>query len=161
MIKIQELTSSDRQWIEETSTRLWGSPFVIVHETTYYPDTLPGFYALDNNTRCGLITYHIADNACEIVTLNSDYPGKGIGSALIEAVIHQASIAGCHRIWLITTNDNLHALGFYQKRGFELVTIHRHAVNRARKIKPQIPLLGENGIPIRDEIELEYPLYQP
>jgi hypothetical protein len=59
---------------------------------------------------------------------------------------------------LITTNDNLHALGFYQKRGFEIVTVYRGAVNESRKRKPTIPLVGMNGIPLRDEIELEMSL---
>ena len=61
-------------------------------------------------------------------------------------------------MWLITTNDNLNALRFYQKRGFELVAVHRHAVDESRKIKPEIPLVGENGIPIRDELGLELAL---
>jgi hypothetical protein len=71
-------------------------------------------------------------------------------------VFETAAAAGCSRVWLITTNDNLHALCFYQRRGFQLVAVHRDAVSRSRKIKPSIPLIGANGIPIRDEIELEY-----
>jgi hypothetical protein len=59
-------------------------------------------------------------------------------------------------LWLISTNDNLNALKFYQKRGFSLVKLYKNAVNETRKkIKPEIPLIGENGIPIRDEVELE------
>jgi hypothetical protein len=56
---------------------------------------------------------------------------------------------------LITTNDNLHALGFYQKRGFRLVAVHSNALAASRKIKPSIPDFGMHGIPLRDEIELE------
>jgi hypothetical protein len=67
---------------------------------------------------------------------------------------------GCTRLWLITTNDNLHALRFYQKRGFMLVAVHRNAVEQSRKLKPEIPLYGKDGIPIRDEIELEMLLNQ-
>ena len=91
----------------------------------------------------------------EVVTLDSLRPGRGIGTALIEAVKSAASAAGCRRLWLITTNDNLHALGFYQKRGFRLVAVHPGAVDAARRLKPEIPLNGNDGIPIRDEIELE------
>jgi hypothetical protein len=65
---------------------------------------------------------------------------------------------GCRRLTLITTNDNLHALGFYQRRGFELAGIQRGAIGRARELKPSIPLIGQNNIPLRDEIELELPL---
>jgi GNAT superfamily N-acetyltransferase len=77
---------------------------------------------------------------------------------LIDAVRQEAQRAGCKRLWLITTNDNLTALRFYQRRGFVLVAVHRNAVELSRKLKPQIPLIGEHGIPIRDEIELEMPL---
>jgi RimJ/RimL family protein N-acetyltransferase len=66
-----------------------------------------------------------------------------------------AVASGCERLWLITTNDNTPALRFYQKRGFQLVAIHRNALEHSRRLKPQIPLLGLNGIPLRDEIELE------
>ena len=50
---------------------------------------------------------------------------------------------------------NLNALQFYQKRGFDIVKLHINAVKQSRKIKPEIPLIGFNGIPIRHEIELE------
>jgi len=57
-----------------------------------------------------------------------------------------------------TTNDNLNALRFYQKRGFVLAAVYPEAIERARKIKPTISLIGYEGIPLRDEIELEMPL---
>jgi N-acetylglutamate synthase-like GNAT family acetyltransferase len=77
---------------------------------------------------------------------------------LIDKAIEEARIRGCRRLFLITTNDNLNALGFYQKRGFEIVAIYRGAVNESRKRKPSIPQVGMNGIPLRDEIELEIKL---
>jgi RimJ/RimL family protein N-acetyltransferase len=88
------------------------------------------------------------------MSLNSLVPSIGIGTALIEAVKNVARESGCNRVCLTTTNDNLNALRFYQKRGFVLVTIRRDVIKIARQYKP-IPLIGANGIPIRDEIELE------
>jgi GNAT superfamily N-acetyltransferase len=82
-------------------------------------------------------------------------PGNGIGSTLINAVKRHADQSGCHRLWLITTNDKLRALRFYYKRGVVLVAVHRNALDESRKIKPQIPFIGNDGIPLRDEIELE------
>jgi hypothetical protein len=65
---------------------------------------------------------------------------------------------GCARLWVITTNDNVDALRFYQRRGFCLVEVHRGAVDRSRvTLKPEIPAAGACGIPLRDEIELERP----
>jgi GNAT superfamily N-acetyltransferase len=102
-----------------------------------------------------LITYRVEGDAGEIITLNSLVEGRGIGTALVQAVHQTAVQAGCRCLWLITTNDNLAALRFWQKRGFSLVRVHRNAMTDSRRLKPEIPLTGEHGIPIRDEIELE------
>ena len=155
---IKPTTPEEARWIENFITQQWGANIIIAHGDTYYPHTLPGFLAMQNTRQVGLVTYHIHDMACEIVTLDSLQPGVGIGSALVTAVKNIAQQAGCTKLWLITTNDNLHALGFYQKRGFELARIHRHAVTQSRHLKPSIPLFGFENIPIRDEIELELPL---
>jgi GNAT superfamily N-acetyltransferase len=116
---------------------------------------LPGFIATHYSKPVGLVTYRIDGNECEIVTMNSLLEGIGIGSALIAAVKNVAAEAGCKRLWLITTNDNTAALRFWQKRGFLLVAVHRNALEQSRRLKPEIPLIGNDGIPLRDEIELE------
>lgn len=151
---LRPLAPADASWIASLMTEWWGAPIVVAHQTTYLPHELPGFIALDNEIPVGLLTYHLDGTACEIVTLNSLREGQGIGSALIEAAAEAARQAGCQRLWLITTNDNLHALRFYQKRGFVLAALHANAVTRSRQIKPEIPLVGNDGIPIRDELEL-------
>jgi GNAT superfamily N-acetyltransferase len=155
---IRPLTTDDPEWVSQFISRRWGTKRVIAHGTIYYPHKLPGFVALEDNQAIGLLTYQLDQSSCEIVTLDSTRPDQGIGTALINAVLEAARRSGCERVWLITTNDNLNALRFYQKRGFELVAVHRHAVDEARRIKPEIPLVGANGIPVRDEIELELPL---
>ena len=106
----------------------------------------------------GVVTYTLKGDQCEIISLDSLEGGRGIGTAMINAVVQEAQSRHCRRVFLSTTNDNLHALGFYQKRGFELAAIRRGAVDESRKIKPGIPLIGENGIAVRDEIELEMSL---
>jgi len=116
--------------------------------------------AEDEGEVVGLLTYHVEGSMCEIGTLDSQREGRGISVALIEAVKVAARQAGCRRLWLITTNDNTHALRFYQKRGFCLVAVHRDAVAASRAIKPEIPLIGNDGIPIRDEVELEMSLFE-
>lgn len=144
---LQELRSF---WMER-----WGDDFVVAHGVAYRPDGLDGFIALENGRWVGVITYTFRETECEIVSIDSLREGQGIGTSLIEKVAAEARQAGCKRVWLITTNDNLRALGFYQKRGFKLVRVNREAVAESRRIKPSIPLIGEQGIPIRDEIELE------
>ena len=121
----------------------------------YYPYLLPGFMAIQKKKKMGLLTYHIKENNCEIVTINSIRSGIGIGGVLIDAVKDNARQIGCKRLWLVTTNDNLNAQQFYQKRGFVIAAVHKNAVDKSRKLKPEIPLFGGNGIPIKDEIEFE------
>jgi GNAT superfamily N-acetyltransferase len=106
----------------------------------------------------GVITYRISNHECEIISLNSLVDNQGLGTVLIDAVIHEASKQACSRVRVSTTNDNLRALGFYQKRGFRLTNLRPGAVDEARRQKPAIPLTGDNGIALRDEIELELTL---
>src|SRR5262249_11195089 len=114
----------------------------------------------DRNEPLGLITYslseHVEPNECEIVTLSSRVEGSGIGAALLDAAIAAARQAGRARIFLTTTNDNLRALGFYQRRGWVLVRLHQAIIVRARERYAGIPKIGLNRIPFRDELELEF-----
>ena len=157
-VQIQPVQPEELDWVLEFISKNWGAPKIIVHDRVYLPHKLPGLVARIAGERVGLLTYEITGQACEVVTLDSLRPREGVASALIQAVAEIARQAGCSRLWLITTNDNLTALRFYQKRGFVLVAFHREAVNRARRLKPEIPQFGEDGIPIRDEIELELTL---
>jgi ribosomal protein S18 acetylase RimI-like enzyme len=140
-------------WIDH-----WGGEEMITRGNIYRPEQLNGFVVEDGEEWIGLLTLFIKDGECEVASLDSLREGQGIGSMLIEKAREEARARGCRRLFLITTNDNLHALGFYQKRGFKIVTIYPGAVNESRKRKPGIPLIGMNGIPLRDEIELEVKL---
>jgi GNAT superfamily N-acetyltransferase len=128
---------------------------MITRGNVYRPEQLDGFAIEDGNEWIGLLTFFIKDKECEVTSLDSLREGQGVGSKLINAVLGEARKQNCGRVFLITTNDNMQALRFYQKRGFELVAVHRGAVNESRKIKPSISLIGNDGIPLRDEIELE------
>lgn len=136
-------------------TEHWGSPQMVVSSGIYDCSTLNGFAVVNDESKIiGLVTYMIEENECEIISLDSIEEGKGIGSALIKEVEQLAVKNNCKLVKLITTNDNLLALKFYQKRGYVLSNIFFNAVEKARAIKPEIPLIGNDGIPIRDEIEL-------
>lgn len=153
--QVREKTVEDMAWIVPFMRENWGSEKIVSRNKIYSAYELPGFIAEQNKKPVGIVLYNIKDNECEIVLLESFIEKIGIGSALIEHVKKVAMAQGCKRVWLITTNDNLAAIRFYQLRGFSLVAIYRNAVEKARKLKPEIPLKGIDGIPIRDEIELE------
>lgn len=107
----------------------------------------------------GLVTFRIDEEGdCHVLTMDSLDPKKGIGTALLNAVRTAAMEAGCKRLWLVTTNDNMQALRFYQRRGFVLVALHVDSLANARRLKPQIPLIGIDNIPLRDELVLESPI---
>lgn len=157
-VSIRPLSDSDRRWVDEVSTRWWGAPVVVSRGVMHRPAALEGFVAEQGDTRAGLLTLQVRGDACEVVTLNALGKGKGVGTALFRAAEAYARERGCRRLWLITTNDNLRALRFYQRRGMRIVTIHPGAVNQAREAKPEIPLTGDHGILLRDEIELSMDL---
>ncbi|HKG54189.1 MAG TPA: GNAT family N-acetyltransferase [Anaerolineales bacterium] len=152
---LRRLTAADLPRLRQFWIKHWGGEEMLTRGNVYRPKQLDGFVVEDENEWVGLITFLIKDNECEVTSLDSLREGKGIATQLLDKAIQEARAGNCKRLFLITTNDNLHALGFYQKRGFEIVTIYRGAVNESRKIKPTIPLVGMDGIPLRDEIELE------
>jgi ribosomal protein S18 acetylase RimI-like enzyme len=154
-INVRSIYDADKTWINRILTDRWGSTTIITRGVLHAANELSGFIAVEENVPVGLLTYRFDAGACEIVSLDSLSDGRGIGSSLLKSVEQSAKEKRCSRIWLITTNDNLHALRFYQRRGYVLVAVHRDAMERSRQLKPQIPIVGKDGIPLRDEIELE------
>jgi ribosomal protein S18 acetylase RimI-like enzyme len=136
----------------------WGSAVVVTRGRVHDAPRLPGFVALRNRKPAGLATYRIDGMECELVTLDSLEPRLGIGTALVEAVAGEARASGCSRLWLVTTNDNLAAVRFYQGLGFHIAAIHLDALDVSRRLKPEIPSTGIDGIPLTDEIELDLSL---
>lgn len=103
----------------------------------------------------GLLTYLPADDAIELSAIAAAPRRRGTGTALVGALVALARAQAVPRIWVVTTNDNLDALAFYQRRGFYLTELRAGAIDEARRtLKPQIPLIGEHGLAIRDELEL-------
>ena len=154
---VRPLREGDREWVRETLRQLWGET-VVSRGAVHDPTALPGFVAEEGGDRVGLLTYRVDGADCEVVTIDAFPEGAGAGTALLDAAARAARDAGCGRVWLITTNDNLRALRFYQRRGFRLVAVHPDALERSRELKPSIPEIGLDGIPLRDELELELTL---
>ena len=154
--RLRQIEEEDREWVRRFVHEHWSGEPVVVHGAVYFPHLLAGFIAEDDTAEpIGLATYRIEDSACELVTLDSTRSSEGIGSALVTAVIRECLNRQCSRLWCVTTNDNSPALEFYRKRGFQVVAVHKGAVERSRMLKPTIPLRGIGGVPIEDEIELE------
>ncbi len=155
---IRERSAQDNGWINTLMIESWGSDQVVLQGRIYHPSELDAFLAEQSGERIGLITYILDKKTCEIISLNSLQSGMGIGTALIDAVKEMAEAAGCDELILFTTNDNVNALKFYQKYGFHLEKLIKDGIAPDRKIKPEIPLKAENGIPIRDYLLLKLSL---
>lgn len=155
-IEIQEFQKDKR--VADFFVEQWGKDFIISGEEKLYGKDLPGFVVVENDKIIGLLTYNLKNNECEIVTLNSLKPNSGLGTALIDSMINKAKEIGITRLWLMTTNDNTDAMRFYQKRGFIVKGINVNAIQKSRNLGQPIPEIGNHGIPIRDEIILEYTL---
>jgi GNAT superfamily N-acetyltransferase len=153
---IRPISTEDRPWVKAFMVEQWGAAPQAVRGELFYPHELPGFIAENADRGIGVATYRRLDaTTCELATLNSLQSGLGVGEALVQAVAEAAKAMGSTKLVVVTTNDNLHALRFYQRRGFVLSEVRIGAVNSARStIKPEIPVLGSEGISIRDEIEL-------
>lgn len=152
MILVRPLRHDDRDWVRDRVAQRWGSPTVVAHGVVYEPSSLPGLVAEDDGHPVGLLTYNVEVDECEIVTIDAFDEGRGVGTALIDSIKGM----GHERLWLITTNDNSRAQRFYERVGFRLVRVHRGAVDRSRRLKPEIPLVSDDGTPIRDELEYEF-----
>ena len=156
---IRPLRDDEREKLARVVAESWGSSSVVSRGAVYDVRDLPCLVATDGSGWLGVAAYRFADGECELVLIEAFEQGLGTGTALLDAVIQEARAAAAKRLWLVTTNNNLDALGFYQRRGMRLVCLRPDAITQARQfLKPEIPLAGSNGIPIRDELELELPL---
>ncbi|WP_053960434.1 GNAT family N-acetyltransferase [Sulfobacillus thermosulfidooxidans] len=149
------VTHEDHEFIREIWRTHWGGAVMVSRGKIYHISELSALIAKKDDKYKGALTYSVCGEESECITLNALTQYQGIGTALVLAWENWARQHHVKRLWLITSNDNLKALRFYQKRGFRLCRIYPGAIDAARCQKPSIPLWGDKGIPIHDEIELE------
>jgi ribosomal protein S18 acetylase RimI-like enzyme len=162
-MRIRDLEPSERPWLARQLVERWGATAIARKGELVDAAWLPALIAEDGERgqAVALATYLIDGDSAELVTLDAFTSGQGAGAALLQEVADRARAAGCRRLWLITTNDNLRALAVYQRQGLRIVAVHSGAVDRARGHKPSIPLVGDHNIPVHDELELELDLTAP
>jgi GNAT superfamily N-acetyltransferase len=156
-VTVRPAGAADSPFIDATLTDAFGGTLMAVHGELVDARGTAAALAVSHpdGPPIGLVTYRDDGSGdWEILALVSVREGSGAGTALLDWIRRAARAAGAGRLWLVTTNDNVRALGFYQRRGYDLVRLDRDAVTRARERKPGIPL-AEGGIPIRHELELE------
>jgi GNAT superfamily N-acetyltransferase len=155
MTAVRPAEPADRAWLAELVGAEWGLPVVSI-SGAHDPAELPGFVAVADGDLVGAVTYECVGASCEVITLNSLMPGCGIGSVLLEAV-RQVSDCEGRRLWVITTDDNARAIDFYQRRGMDLVALHRNFVDVVRLHKPRHAWAAAAGeTPFRDALQFSY-----
>jgi len=155
IFSIISITQETRPFVNEQIAKSWNGPYTVSRGKVHDTRAVPGFIALHNGEILGYVLFHILGEECEIAVLESMRENLGVGSALVNAVLSEAKAVKCRRVWLVTTNDNIHAIRFYQRFGFSLRAVHIDAMDEARKLKPEIPLSGNDGITIAHEFEFE------
>jgi GNAT superfamily N-acetyltransferase len=153
-LRIKPVVNTDRPALGRFIASRWGAVTVVAHGTVFRPAELAGLVAVRDGRLAGLLTYDVSGDTLEIVSIDAVTPNGGVGSALITAVTDEARRRQAHRMIVTTTNDNLDALRFYQRRDFRLITVRPGAADEARRLKPQIPEIGRYDIPLHDELDL-------
>ncbi len=156
VLKMRSATKDDSNWLQEIMEKEWGGLPLVIRGKKYYPHSLEGIIAENDKGIAGFLFYEIQNHDCEIIVFEVFDKFKGAGTLMLDKLKETAKNKNCKRIYLMTTNDNLDAFRFYQRRGFNICGIHIDSVKVSRKIKPTIGMVGDHGIPVRDEIDLEF-----
>jgi GNAT superfamily N-acetyltransferase len=155
-IIIRPKTNTNHKILENFMSLYWGGEPLIVHGKKYFTKDLEGYLAFNNEECIAFLLFERQQIDWEIIVFESYSKFSGIGTKLLNALFDEAKKNNCPAIHVMTTNDNLDALRFYQRRGFVLSGIYLDVVEYARSLKPSIPALGDYDIPIRDELMLVY-----
>jgi GNAT superfamily N-acetyltransferase len=159
LVEIRPTETVDTQTLVDHVVSTWHAESVAARDELIFPARLPGFVALSGGRIVGHVSYRVAGERCEVTSIDANPSRAGTGTLLLKAAIEAAGAVGCKTVWLTTTNDNVDALRFYQRRGFRLSALRVGAVDRARRsLKPEIPRVGSYGIPVCDELDLELEL---
>lgn len=146
---VRPLTDGDRDWARQWVTETWGLPVVSPDGVYDDPAGMDGFVAEENGKPVGLLLHRIDGGRCEVVALVVREQRRGHGRALMEVARAAAADSGCDRVWLITTDENPNALGFYRSLGLTETQRHVNFMDTVRQSKPE-----SSGY--RDAIELEW-----
>ncbi|MEM7022355.1 MAG: GNAT family N-acetyltransferase [Pseudomonadota bacterium] len=155
-----EADDRDRAWLASES-ELLGGPMMVSRGRLYDLRAHPAVIVWHEKRRCGLAVYHLTEGELEVLAIRALTKYRGAGSTLLAEMERIARNCECASICLCTTNDNLDALRFYQRRGF---TVRAYSVDGFREVlrikgrNAEQSHAGQHGIPIRDVIELSKPL---
>ena len=144
----------DQEYIRQYWEGTWGIP-VVSTRRSYEPEDVQGLVYRDEwGEPQGLITWHIDGDSAELVSVDAYQQGRHIGGRLLIAAETELHKRGVRHLMIVTTNDNLRAIGFYVRHGYRITKLDLDGVERVRELKPDVPRTGHDGLPLRDMLEL-------
>jgi ribosomal protein S18 acetylase RimI-like enzyme len=151
---ISRVTSaSERNAIRRCVKQFWGEEEQLSFDRKFDAIGLPAYVAKVRNQVIGFISFAEADDTIIIVALGVQpkYQGSGVGTSLIAKVEAEAKRQGMSKLLVSTSNDDLPALAFYQRLGFQIYEVKPNVIaEKHGKI-----LEGIGRLPIRDELRLQ------
>ena len=116
-------------------------------------DTLTSYTAFHNSEIAGAVVVRWGgESEIELLAVDAARRGKGIGQAIVAALLEEARQRGVQRLLVGTGNFSLDNIAFYQKCGFRMSCIRRGYFD---DIDP--PEFWQ-GINLRDMIVFDYAL---
>jgi ribosomal protein S18 acetylase RimI-like enzyme len=152
-VLVREATDADRPAVRELFQRDFGRTKIVAFGEVMDLDQVLSLVAVFYDDPSGALAYRLLGDALHIVALATDpmWQRSGVGGHLVAEAELLARRLKLARVVVATTNDNLPALYFYQRRGYRLTDlIPNNVVTSTRQEQP-----GFAGIPVRDEIRLE------
>jgi len=149
---VREANDADRRAARELFQRDFGRTRIIAFGEVMDIDQMPALVALMHREPSGALAYRLLGDALHIVALATDpmWQRSGVGSHLVAEAELLARRLALSRLLVATTNDNLPALYFYQRRGFRLIGAAVESVIA----QTQEVHAGFGGIHVRDELHL-------
>jgi GNAT superfamily N-acetyltransferase len=152
-VLVREGTDADRPMVRDLLKRDFGRTQIVAFGDVMDVDQMPMLVAVAAADPSGALVYRQLGDALHIVALATDpmWQRSGVGGNLVAEAELLARRLSLSKLVVATTNDNLPALYFYQRRGYRLTDLVVN--NIAAHTKKEVP--GFAGIPVRDEVRLE------
>ena len=152
-VLVREATDRDRESVRELFARDFGRTQIVAFGEVMDVDQMPALVAVMTRDPAGALAYRLLGNALHIVALATDPMSQrsGVGGHLVAEAELLARRLGLKRLIVSTSNDNLPALYFYQRRGYRLTDLVPNSIIALTKHE----VAGFAGIPVRDEVRLE------
>ena len=152
-VLVREMTDADRPTARELFQRDFGRTKIVAFGEVMDIDQMPALVAIMRDEPSGALAYRLLGDALHIVALATDpmWQRSGVGGYLVAEAELLARRLHLKRIVVSTTNDNLPALYFYQRRGYRLTDLVPDSVIKHTRQEQA----GFAGVPVRDEIRLQ------